>query len=216
MAALLAALACLSLASAPTAPLEPQATTSLQKAQQSLLSGDRGRGLATLDSLVMSDGVTVALESDNLPGDAVARGLDAWNSALGERPFRLVPAGANADVVVRFVPSINEANGDAQGYVKARREMSWSSATHAYRLRATILVRDNAMGRKLSANEITSVVAHEAGHLLGLADVPSTDRLMGPMILGRPNLGPTGGEIAAISQYRASIRQSYPKTVDKR
>lgn len=214
MAALLAAL--ITLAAATPAPLEPQSTLTLRKAQQSLRAGDVRRGLAILDSLVMSDGVSVALEEPSAMEPAVARGLETWNAALGERPFRLRPAGADADVTVRFVRSLAERGEDVQGFVEASRELSWSRSYHSYRLRATIYVCDNVEGRPLRAEEVTSVVAHEAGHLLGLADVAREDRLMGPMVVGYPQPGPAPEETDAVRAYRTLVRRSYPKAVDKR
>jgi hypothetical protein len=52
--------------------------------------------------------------------------------------------------------------------------------------------------------------------LLGLADVRRDDRLMGPMTIGYPHSGPHPSEVAAVLDYRTSIRDSYPKQVDRR
>ncbi len=209
MAALLAAL--VTLAAATPAPIEPQSTQSLRDAQRSLRSGKIRRGLATLDSLLMSNGVTVSLESSSAMESAVGRGLQVWNSVLGERIFRQYPAGDAAEVTVRFVRSLETRGENVQGFVEASRSLSWTSDSHAYKLKATIYVRDNAEGRMLRPDEISSVVAHEAGHLLGLADVDRDDCLMGPMTLGRPQMGPTSAEIDAVAGYRGLVRRSYPK-----
>lgn len=172
--------------------------------------------MATLDGLLLSNGVTVSLEKPSGFEDSVAAGLGKWNGALNENLFRVRPAGEEADVTVRFVRSIENGGGDAQGFVDATREMSWSSPDHSYRLHATIFVRDNLYGRSIRADEVVAVVAHEAGHLLGLADVDREDRLMGPLTAGNPHGGPAEEEVAAIRTYRSSIREAYPKRVDKR
>ena len=192
-------------------PLETQSAESLRVARRQIVSGKRGRGLATLDSLVMSDGVTVSIESPNTMEPSVIRGIEAWNDALKERAFRMKPAGTTADVIVRFVRNLDAMGGDVQGMVDATREISWSERTHAYRLKATIYVRDNVEGRRLRPEEVTNVVAHETGHLLGLADVQQKDRLMGPMVVGHPKSGPTPEEVVAVCGYRAMIRRCYPK-----
>ena len=192
------------------APIESQSVEALRVARRNAVSGNRGRACAVLDSLVFPDGVTVAVEAPGAMEPSVWRGLDSWNSALGERTFRLRPSGTAADVTVRFVPSIDRG-GDVQGFVDITRTLRWSSSTHEYRLKATIYVRDNVMGRPIRADEVVNVVAHEAGHLLGLADVSREDRLMGPMVVGRTKAGPLPEEVDAVVDYRTLVRQSYPK-----
>lgn len=213
-----AVLLALTLAALPPslAPLEPQATGSLRQAQRSLREGEVRRGMAILDSLLMSDGVTVAMEVPVGLERSVARGFEAWNAVLGERAFRLLPPGSPADVKVRFVRSLADHGDHVQGFVEATRDLSWSPRSHSYRLKSTIFVRDNADGRALCPDEVTAVVAHESGHLLGLADVERDDRLMGPMSLGSPMPGPMPDEVEAVRAYRTLLRQSYPKQVDKR
>ena len=208
---MLTLLAAVALGGATAAPLEAQSLDALRQAQRNMASGKRGRGLAELDGLVMSDGVTVALETSDAMEPFVARGLDAWNDALNERPFRMRPAGSPADVTVRFVPSLDAAGGDVQGMVTATRQMSWRRRDHGYRLHGVILVRDNVEGRPLRPEEVVNVVAHEAGHLLGLADVARRDRLMGPLVVGHPRPGPEPEEVEAVQAYRGTIRRSYPR-----
>lgn len=201
----------LALRPSSVALLEPQATETLRVARQSAVSGNRGRACAALDSLVFPEGVSVAMEAPGAMEPSVERGLEAWNAALGERTFRMRPGGSAADVIVRFVPSLDERGSDVQGFVDAMRTLRWGSSSHEYRLKATIYVRDNVEGRPIRADEVVNVVAHEAGHLLGLADVGREDRLMGPMVVGRPKSGPLPEEVAAVRDYRSLIRQSYPK-----
>lgn len=208
---MLTLLAAAALGGATAAPLEGQSLDALRQAQRNVVSGKRGRGLAELDSLVMRDGVTVSLETPGAMEPSVRRGLEAWNAALGERPFRMLSPGSAADVTVRFVPNLDSEGGDVQGMVTATRQMSWSSRDHSYQLRGVIYVRDNVEGRPLRPEEVVNVVAHEAGHLLGLADVRRRDRLMGPLVVGRPRSGPEPEEIEAVQDYRDLIRQSYPR-----
>ena len=167
------------------APIEPRSAEALRVARRNAASGSRGHACAVLDSLVFPDGVTVAMEAPGAMEPSVERGLEAWNSALGERTFRVRPSGSAADVTVR--------------------------STHEYRLKATIYVRDNVMGRPIRADEVVNFVAHEAGHMLGLADVSREDRLMGPMVVGRTKTGPLPEEVDAVVDYRTLVRQSYPK-----
>ena len=207
---MLALLASVVLAAGDAVPLESQCAESLREARQNVASGRRGRGLATLDSLVMKDGVTVAIEASGASEACVVRGIQTWNDALGEDLFRRRSSGGSADVTVRFVRSLSAMGGDVQGMVQADREITWSERTHSYRLKGTIFVRDNVDGRPLRADEIVNVVAHETGHLLGLADVPGRDRLMGPMIVGSPKCAPRPEEAETVRAYRALVRRCYP------
>ncbi len=195
----------------PAAPLETQSIDSLRAARQHVVAGGRERGLAVLDSLVMSDGATVSMEASGAMEASVAQGVESWNDALGESAFRVLPAGSRADVTVRFVRALDGHGGDVQGMVDATREMSWSSRSHSYKLHAVIYVRDNVGGRRLHPEEVANVVAHECGHLLGLADIEREDRLMGPMVVGHTHGGPAPEEAATVREYRALVRQCYPK-----
>lgn len=210
MSLFLVAAMALAVRESPSVPLESQAISAVAKAQSDLRAGRRGLALASLDSLLMKDGVNVAFTGPVESEPAVAAVIDEWNQQLEDRPFRLVPRGEKADVTVRFVPSLDAEGSDVQGYIRASRQLSWDAHSRNYRLNGTIFVRDNAEGRKLDAGEIQTVVAHEFGHLLGLADVDRFDRLMGPLTLGRPMLGPTPEEIDVVKDYRGLLRRTYP------
>lgn len=196
--------------SASSALLDTQSTESLRRARQHAATGEVDHARATLDSLVMAKGVSVAIEA---PSDMMlwaARGVETWNDALGERAFRIERA-ETADVTVRFVHELDKSGCGTQGRVEATRQTSWSGHTHVYRLNGTIYVRDNVAGRPVQPDEIVNVIAHECGHILGLADTNRTDRLMGPLVPGHTKDAPTAAETRAIQEYRDQVRQSYPK-----
>lgn len=170
-------------------------------------AGERGKQLATLQSYLMASPVTVGVE----PGagsdgqvNAIRDGLAIWSDALDDSPFVIAKAGTKPMVVIKFVRSIR-GTGDIQGQVEATRYLKWGPVV-GYRIEATMLVKETTGDRDLRSDELTEVVAHELGHLLGLDDADRCDGLMGPFVAGSARTKPSRAEVDAVVSYRRQLR----------
>ncbi len=174
--------------------------------------GAKGKQLATLQSYLLTDAVTVGLDPSDGPNwktEGIDRAIKVWSNALSDSPFQLVARGKKPMVIVRFVDDI-ESDGDIQGQVEATRSLHWGSSV-GYRIEATLLVRRTSGRHELDEDEITQVVSHELGHLLGLDDAEQCVGLMGPFVPGHPRLKPSKDEIGAVVEYRQQLRDAIAK-----
>jgi hypothetical protein len=178
--------------------------------------------LAKLEALLMVDPVTVGIDRSSLPADAhgyekdVTRGIGIWHDAVGDSPFIAArDPQTRPTVLIKFVKSINNQGGDLQGMIEAEHEFKWNGSQHTSKLTGTMFVVYRTEGRNLSHDEVTEVVAHELGHLLGLTDAPTTTGLMGPFVAGQPRLAPSGSELDAVQQFRQQVRDEIDHIEDQ-
>lgn len=178
--------------------------------------------LAKLESLIMVDAVPIAIDKANLPADAqgyedsVSKGISIWRDALPDCPYRMVKdAAEHPAVLIKFVKSIANHGGDLQGMITAQHEFRWNGTQHSNKLNCTVFVVYKIDGRNLSHNEVSEVVAHELGHLLGLTDFMQPVGLMGPFIPGQPRLQPSPDEIKAVNSFRKTVRNQIDKIEDE-
>lgn len=172
-------------------------------------SGARGKQLATLHSYLLTNAVTVGLDPSDYrdeKANSIDRGIDIWSSAIPDSPFVAARPGEKPMITVKFVRAIDKG-GDVQGQVEATRMLHWGSSV-SYKIEGTLLVRSTTGRRDLDEDELSEVVAHELGHLLGLDDANDCVGLMGPFVPGRPRLKPSKEEQAAVLQYRDQLRDA--------
>ena len=182
-------------------------------------SNPRGKQLATLQSYLLKDPVTVGVApgESNEPWkkQAIANGISVWADAIPDSPFVLAKDGEKPMIVVRFVRGIG-ASGDVQGQVEATRYLRWGSNTVSYRIEATLQVKMTTGQRNLQDDEVTEVIAHELGHVLGLDDNPECVGLMGPFVPDHARPAPSREEIRAVMQYRDQLRDAIAKASNSR
>jgi hypothetical protein len=178
--------------------------------------------LAKLEALLMVDPVTVGIDRTSACGSSnqydkdVARGLGIWHSALNDSPFVLAKdSSARPTVLIKFVKSIDNQGGDLQGMIEAEHEFKWNGSQHTSKLVGTMYVVYRTGNRNLSHDEVSEVVAHELGHLLGLTDADTTTGLMGPFVAGAPRLAPSGSELDAVQQFRQQVRDEIDHIEDQ-
>jgi hypothetical protein len=175
-------------------------------------SGARGKQLATLHSYLLTNAVTVGLdpsdERDERAG-SIARGVRIWDDAIPDSPFVLARPGEKPMITVKFVKAIDRG-GDVQGQVEATRMLHWGSSV-SYKIEGTLLVRSVTGRRDLDDDELSEVIAHELGHLLGLDDAEECVGLMGPFVPGRPRMKPSKEEQNAVLEYRDQLRDAIAK-----
>lgn len=171
------------------------------------LNGDsKGKQIAILKSFLVSDPVTVGLHQDGPGIEPIRSAVDVWKASLPESPFVLAAAGAKPMVSVQFVDQV-PGRDRAQGQIEIVRKLRWGPC-NTYRIEATLLVRKTHEGRSLTDEEITWVVAHELGHILGLEDVDEENMLMGRFCPDKVVSGPTKAEIIALQSHRERLRQA--------
>lgn len=136
----------------------------------------------------------------------VSRGIQTWTERLGESPFAFTKSD-KPDIKVVFVSDI-ESGDDVQGQVHCLRQVAWGRKGSSYRIKGTILIRDNVDGRQLDSSEKTAVIEHELGHVLGLDDDENPSHLMGPFVAGQPVDGPTEDEVETVQEFRSEVRDA--------
>lgn len=190
-----------------------QLKQSVAHADRATSDPDKHLALARLGGALMSDGVRLGIQEASLGPRAeerrraVAKALEVWKTRLeGDMPVNLVSPSEAPQVVVEFVPAIPDQGANALGLIRLERQYQWSARRHTAQCHGTISIAVAYRGRSLSEEELTQVVMHELGHLIGLDDAPSGDLLMAPMRMGITLGEPTNGEVADVRQLRAALR----------
>lgn len=198
-------------------PVEVHASfaRAIERADLAAGQGDAMQALALVHGVLYPEGVSVRLDRSSLGSvgetgaRAFQRGVWAWEQALGQdNPIRVV-AGGESEVVVRFVDRLPEGGSDTLGLIELRKEYRWNRARYETVVSGVISLLRSYEGQALGEEELTEVVAHELGHLLGLADVEFTGHLMGPAVLGLAVTGPLPHEIRAVQVLRQAARLRY-------
>jgi hypothetical protein len=177
----------------------------LNSARSEAERGEIARAQAALGCLLMPHGLTIGMEAPGAMSRAVSHAVQVWGERLEDCPFHFTTS-RNPELKVRFVDGI-EGGGDVQGQVRLQRYVRWGSGGAAYHVRGTILICEQVEGRSLNSREVSAVVEHELGHVLGLDDAPEPGQLMGPFVPGEPVDGPTDDEVAKVSDLRSMVRK---------
>lgn len=169
--------------------------------------------LAKLESLLMLQPVSVGIDGTTLPAklasyqSGVEKGIGIWRDALADSPFaRSKDAKHRPMVLIKFVRQLPAQGGDLQGMIEAEHEFKWNAKEHLSKLTSTMYVVYRTEGRNLTVPEISEVVAHELGHLLGLNDASGPSGLMGPFVAGEPRLAPSATELDAVHEFRQMVK----------
>lgn len=190
----------------------------IRKAGEALDKGDRQLALALYEGSLFPDGVKIAIDettvSTDEQGQAVFQAMGVWERVLpGDFPVKYCPRVEEADVVVKFVDSIEERGSDALGLIKIQKSFRWTSTRREVSYRGTISIVRSAPGGKLTQAEVRDVAMHEIGHLLGLADAPTIGLLMGPLERGNPVNRPTAQETEDVKAIRRILRQKHSEAI---
>lgn len=110
-------------------------------------------------------GLQLNFEGANLDSSVVNTAMGAWNSCSGKLPQ--LSTNSSSPVSVRIVLENDPAPSNHLGKYNALDGQ------------ITLYTMDHG-GNTLNNDTLTSVLTHELGHALGLADVPNSSCLMGP------------------------------------
>jgi hypothetical protein len=180
-----------------------------QTFKQALRESNRPKAVAMLHGLLMHR-VSIAIDPQTAPVNAsgyaegVSDGLSVWNHALGEELFVMSKRPESSDLIVSFLDTIEQGE-DTQGSLKARRTIVWQGSASIGKVTGEMSIRQMAGSRAISRKEIATVTAHELGHLLGLADEPDGDGIMGDFTPAQ-SFAPNGEEIAAVLAFRTRVK----------
>jgi Zn-dependent protease with chaperone function len=189
--------------------IHPAWIKSLDRASALADQGEVSHALALVSGGLYVDGVTIGMDGRSAKSPSARRAFQRavryWQSALGDDcPLRVVDGSASVNVVM--VDSISAA-GDELGLIEMKKNYQWSPQNFSCLTTAKISIVRSFGGSSLSEDELTETMAHEMGHLLGLADVEDVGYLMGPMDRARLTSGPTSVEVNAIQEVRQAFRQ---------
>lgn len=196
-----------SVSSLPT-ECHPKFVEAISRAEKSATKEPQ-LSIALLKGVVYPDGVTVKLDASSAGADrdivsrACWRAVGVWEQALeGQSPIIFVADDKSANVVVRMVDALPAHSHHAVGLIEMEKEYAWNKVQHKVETKGTISVQRTWAGKKLTEDQLTEVIAHELGHLLGLADVETVGVLMGPMVPHKCTLAPAQHEVAALRSLR--------------
>jgi Zn-dependent protease with chaperone function len=183
-------------------------------------SKNRPKSTALLRGLLLSS-VTIGIDRSSMPDDAydwedgVLAGINVWENAIEDSPFRMAKAGEKPDVTIQFTDKI-ENNNEVQGLIKAQRHFYWQGSQSGARVSGTIFIRTTASrNRYLSRDEISRVLAHELGHLLGLDDDRKGNGIMGDFVPGKGLKEPSREELDSVLDFRKMVRLALDENVRK-
>lgn len=193
--------------------LSAQSREGYKLAVESADAQEYNKALARIDGLLMRTPVSIGIDLETVPRDAVGfaegvkQGLAIWSAAISDSPFRLAGANETPAMRVRFVDEV-KGSADVQGMINARREFTWSKSEFSSKVTGTIQVVRRTEGRLLTKDEVSEVVAHELGHLLGLDDVEGTQGLMGAFVGGEPRIAALPAERDVVVSFRNTLKQA--------
>lgn len=195
--------------------VHPTFVKAIQNADEAANGRDYQKAQALLKGVLYPDGVTVkldegsALDQKSRAIKATNRAVETWHQRLGgDSPIRLVSNTAKADLTIVLVNKVPSSSHDALGLIELQKQYRWNNVRHEVINSGTIWVQRTWDGKYLNEDELTEVICHELGHLLGLADVDQVGTLMGPMVMGKPTLTPAPHEVDALKKLRHEARVS--------
>ena len=203
----------------PSRTLSPLVHDAWQRCESKAVAaaavGDYTHALALLDGGIYSGGVSLGLNESSLGRNrarahvAFARATQYWQDALGsDCPLRVSTPGEVPQTLVSLVDAI-PGDGGELGLIEMKKSYQWTAASFTCGTKAKISVMRSFERKPLSEEEMTEVMAHEIGHLLGLADVEQPGFLMGPMDRDHLTHGPTQTEVDAVVSMRHDFKASY-------
>jgi hypothetical protein len=138
-----------------------------------------GGGVATAIAICctwgtgITDGITYSIVGtpDTATAEAIAAGVEEWQSAINDPDLHFDRVTSGAEVTIRF----KHGGGTVAGNTSR-------SSSGGFITGASMSISGKAFGSTNSGAELTTVTAHEWGHVLGLNHANGTGMLMSPVL----------------------------------
>ena len=119
----------------------------------------------------ITDGITYSIDgADDLTAAAIQKGIDDWETALGDPNLHFYRVSSGGEVTIRFKRGGGTVAG-SQPY--------WHWCIHLRRVDVDLR---KAFGTTNSGAQLTTVTSHEWGHVLGLDHANGKGLLMSPVL----------------------------------
>jgi hypothetical protein len=206
---LMAAAAASSFGASHSGLASPRFASDLAAAEKALVAGDAEQAeayaLAVRRPVIRYE---LAPSATQLQVEAVRRAAAIWEKALeGRVEFIEVPA-TTGDVRITFSERVTFMGKDVAGkavWSRAIQKLGFSGWIST--LSATLHIRTEVDGSVRPLEELARTVAHEMGHLMGLADSRNPRAVMGPDMPGLTPIAPTADEAAALMDLHAHAEE---------
>ncbi len=192
--------------------VHPSFIDTLESAISARNNGENRKAMAMLEGIIYPNGISIRLDTASAGSQlanaksAIGRAAATWDQQLdGDSPIKLTTS-QSAEINIVFTNRIPEASHDALGLIDLKKEYRWNRTRHEVSNSGTIYVMKSWDGDALTEDQITEIVTHEFGHMLGLGDVDFVGHLMGPMVKSKVTLQAKPHEVRALQQLRAYAR----------
>jgi hypothetical protein len=120
----------------------------------------------------IKDGITYSVDApDAATADAVAAGVEEWQSDIGDPALQFDRVNSDAEVTIR----VKRGGGTTAGSTKL-------IGSGGFIAGASMSISAKAFGTTNTAAQLTTVTEHEWGHVLGLLHANGTGLLMSPVL----------------------------------
>jgi hypothetical protein len=118
------------------------------------------------------NGITYSIDApDAATADAVASGVDSWQTAIGDPDLHFDRVTSGAEVTIR----VKRGGGVVAGSTSR-------TSSGGFITGAAMSISAKAFGTPNTAQQLATVAAHEWGHVLGLDHANGTGLLMSPVL----------------------------------
>lgn len=189
----------------------------LAYAKQDVSVGNANKAMAHITLVLLNRPLKIRADYSGLDRSkeadcksALSGATGMWKQALGEESFTTVAPKESADIVIHFVNNLDQSGQELSGLVHWKRSVYlYQDTSAAASTTAEVWIRTiQPNGKKMGVEHMRAAMAHEFGHILGLADSDS-DGIMGEMDLARPAQYISSEEIQTLLGLRQEALQLY-------